>query len=177
LIQEIIDAKKSKSPALFKNILPSVPKWENFISHLNSQYHNTEVKYQALNTNREKFINGVLFKDPFYVNITDPTVEFYPEINLFFKEFEFLGEGKPLSAYVNFAKEPPSTPHVDSKDHFYWQCVGTTVWEFKDVTYVLSPGDVIYIPNHTQHNVITTEPRAAIQFEYKLNFNKLQDAL
>lgn len=177
LIQEVLDAKRKKKPYLFKNILPSVPKWENFIDHLNSEYQNTSVKYYAIDQTREKFVNGVLFKDPFYVNITYPTEEFYPQIPLFFKEFELLGDGKPLAAYVNFAKEPPSRQHVDTKDHFYWQCIGTTLWEFEDVNYVLNPGDVIYIPNYTKHNVITSGPRAAIQFEYKLNFNRLEEAL
>lgn len=176
MIKEILESKKTKTPYLFKNILPSVPNWDNFLNHLDSQYQNTEAKYHPLNP-REKFINGVLFKDPFYINITYPTVEFYPEIDLFFKKFELLGKGEPLSAYVNFAKEPPSNPHVDSKDNFYWQCIGTTIWEFKDARYVLGPGDVIYIPTYTQHNVITVGPRAAIQFEYKLNFNRLQEAL
>lgn len=177
MINIIYNSKNNKTPYLFKNILSSVPKWEHFINHLNLQYQNTETGYHALNTTREKFINGVLFKDPFYINITDPTIDLYPQIELFFAKFGFLGEGKALSAYVNFAKEPPSHSHVDAKDHFYWQCIGSTIWQFKDVQYQVDPGDVVYIPSYVEHNVITTEPRAAIQFEYKLHLSKLKEML
>lgn len=175
LIDHILESKRNRTPYLFKNILPKVPKWDNFINHLNSQYHNKDVNYVANDRNREKFINGVLFKDPFYLNITDPSPEFYPEIDLFFEEFKIIGRGKPLSAYVNFAQEPPSKPHMDTKDHFYWQCIGSTIWKFKDVEYRVEPGDVMYIPGYVQHDVITIGPRAAIQFEYKLHISKLQD--
>ena len=64
MIKEILESKKTKTPYLFKNILPSVPNWDNFLNHLDSQYQNIEAKYHPLNP-REKFINGVLFKDPF----------------------------------------------------------------------------------------------------------------
>lgn len=175
LIEYILEAKKNKTPYLFKNILPQVPEWDSFINHLNEQYHNKEVKYKANDTSREKFINGVLFKEPFYLNVTDPSSDHYSEIDLFFDKFSFLGKGKALSAYVNFAQEPSSRPHMDTKDHFYWQCIGETIWKFKGSTQVVSPGDVMYIPGYVEHDVLTVGPRAAIQFEYKLHISRLQD--
>lgn len=178
MLNEIISAKKNNRIHLFKNILAETPEWSNFIDHLDYQYKNTNVFYTPNDKDREHFINGVLFKNPFYLNITYPTIEFYPQIDLFFKKFNFLpNNGKPLSAYVNFAAEPPSSMHSDRYDHFYWQCIGKTRWVSEEFDEIVSSGDVLYVPGKLEHQVFTFEPRAALQFEYKLPTGLLQNIM
>lgn len=166
--------KESLSPHLFKNICPEVPNWDHFINHLDFEYHNKKAAFVANNPHRERFIRGVLFKNPLYINITNPTKEMYPHIDLFFNTFNQLipYKGTALASYVNFSKEESSNPHSDKKDHLYWQCIGSTRWKFYDNDYNLieefkvNPGDVIYIPANLIHDVISEGPRAAIQFKY-----------
>jgi len=185
ILQECKDLNK---PYVFKYLCSVVPKWENFIQHINDQYWNSRIAEVPSNPYRERFIRGVLFKNPLYLNVTNPKTEWYPEIEEFFNIFNkaIPYRGSALSAYINFAKEQSSEPHFDETDNFYWQCIGTTVWKFYSsekrsfsssnidklsdgyYEFTLEPGDVVYIPRGMIHDVATTGPRAALQFKYNI---------
>jgi mannose-6-phosphate isomerase-like protein (cupin superfamily) len=167
------ESKTNSFPYVFKNICPNVPQWDQFIKHIDFEYHNPKAAFIPNNPYRERFIKGVLFKNPMYLNVHNPTTNFYPEINLFFDIFNkaIPYSGTPLAAYINFSKEEASNPHFDKKDHLYWQCIGSTQWKFyKDDKLIenveVNPGDVVYIPAGVVHDVLTNGPRAALQFKY-----------
>jgi hypothetical protein len=180
--------KELNEPYVFKSLCNEVPKWQNFIDHTNDQYWNNRIAEVPSNPYRERFVRGVLFKNPLYLNVVGPNSKWYPEIDLFFNIFNeaIPYKGSALSAYINFAKEQPSDPHFDETDNFYWQCIGQTIWKFyssekrsfsesninKDSNgyfeFEVNPGDVVYIPRGMIHDVATMGPRAALQFKYNI---------
>jgi hypothetical protein len=182
------ESKEFNKPYLFKGLLNETPGWQNFIDHIDHQYWNNKIAEVPSNPYRERFIRGVLFKNPLYLNVVAPKEELYPQINSFFNLFDqaIPYRGMALSAYVNFAKEQPSEPHFDETDNFYWQCIGKTFWKFYSsekrsfsesnidnksegyIEFEVEPGDVVYIPRGMIHDVQTIGPRAALQFKYNI---------
>jgi mannose-6-phosphate isomerase-like protein (cupin superfamily) len=62
------------------------------------------------------------------------------------------------------------TIHSDPVDGFYIQCEGQTTWRafYKDRTesYLVNPGDLLYIPNGINHSVESMNVRAAISVSF-----------
>jgi mannose-6-phosphate isomerase-like protein (cupin superfamily) len=53
--------------------------------------------------------------------------------------------------------------HHDPHDIFYWQIVGTSFWKIdNDITHVLEPGDLLYLPLENSHEVWCDGPRAGL---------------
>lgn len=72
-------------------------------------------------------------------------------------------------AYVSLSKESKTFgKHKDGSDVWYWQCIGSTQWkifEFNEtISYILEPGDIIYVPRGIFHDVIPLSPRVGISF-------------
>lgn len=68
--------------------------------------------------------------------------------------------------------------HSDIQHVISWQCIGSIeyrIYEKKESleydSYFMNPGDIIYMPPGTIHQVVVTEPRATILFD----FNKIED--
>jgi hypothetical protein len=55
------------------------------------------------------------------------------------------------------------TDHHDPHDIFYWQILGTSFWKVNnDITYILNPGDLFYLPKESSHAVWCDGPRAGL---------------
>lgn len=68
----------------------------------------------------------------------------------------------PTSAYINIATNEAHWPaHADEEDALFVQCEGFVTWILDDVKYDLFPGDAIYFPSMTMHEVRAKTPRAA----------------
>ena len=53
--------------------------------------------------------------------------------------------------------------HHDPHDIFYWQILGTSFWKIDDgITYLLEPGDLLYLPHENSHEVWCDGPRAGL---------------
>ena len=53
--------------------------------------------------------------------------------------------------------------HKDRNNVYYWQCIGKTKWVVDGYgTFILEPGDLIYIPMGVYHEVIPLTPRLGI---------------
>jgi mannose-6-phosphate isomerase-like protein (cupin superfamily) len=62
--------------------------------------------------------------------------------------------------------------HHDPWDIFYWQIVGTSFWKIdNDITYVLEPGDLLYLPLENSHEVWCDGPRAGLLID---NLNSIK---
>ena len=81
------ECKELNKPYVFKSLCSVVPKWESFIQHTNDQYLNHRIAEVPSNPYRERFVRGVLFKNPLYLNVIGPKLEWYPEIEGFFNIF------------------------------------------------------------------------------------------
>jgi mannose-6-phosphate isomerase-like protein (cupin superfamily) len=69
---------------------------------------------------------------------------------------------KEAHLYLNICVSETFGRHKDSMDVYFWQIQGSTRWEFDNINYVLAPGDLIYVPKETYHNVVPLGPRAGI---------------
>lgn len=181
-VKKLIEkCRESKDGILFKNFTSNNPTWDQFIKHLDHEYHNPPQQISS-KPEEEKMINGVCLRNNFYLSVRSPARGSYG--NIFFPQSSdvldffdsLIGEpGHGVSSFINFVgKEQPITIHPDRRDTLYWQCIGSTTWnvyqndndlsQFK--SFVLNPGDVIFVPKGVSHTVITGEPRAAIAFSY-----------
>ena len=68
-------------------------------------------------------------------------------------------------------KEPTTGKHSDPIDVIYCQFIGSVTWtifdEDKSESFVLNPGDIIYVPKSVMHEVTSLTPRAAISFMFE----------
>jgi len=58
--------------------------------------------------------------------------------------------------------------HNDENDVYIWQLQGKTLWTvYDDITseYILSPGDILYVPKLMYHNTHSLTARASISIE------------
>jgi hypothetical protein len=61
--------------------------------------------------------------------------------------------------------------HNDDQYIFFWQCLGITqwtVWDDKEYTYNLMPGELLYIPPKMDHDTKPITPRAGITYGFEL---------
>ena len=60
--------------------------------------------------------------------------------------------------------------HCDDTDLFHWQQVGQTEWKIvedkTEYTYILNPGDCIFIPEGVYHDVTPLTPRIGLSFGF-----------
>jgi hypothetical protein len=62
--------------------------------------------------------------------------------------------------------------HHDPHDIFYWQMLGTSFWKIdNDITHVLEPGDLLYLPLENSHEVWCDGPRAGLLID---NLNSIR---
>ena len=194
--EEINNAISSKRTLVKRGLFLNTPSWENFINHLNFQFHNkekAEIVESGVPINPEDtIINGVNIREHFYLMIDDPEERFFPgkitPIANLLKEVvpensEYIG-GFTLINFVG--GERPINIHSDPRHSFYWQTQGKSIWEtwdefplknVKEGGYhdtpdhvdIIGKGDMIFVPHGAWHSVKTDEPRAAISFMYSMN--------
>lgn len=72
---------------------------------------------------------------------------------------------RPLNAYINVAIDEEIWPaHADHEDSLFIQCEGSVTWFLEEGTFTLRPGDAIYFPAETMHEVHALTPRASVIF-------------
>lgn len=193
--EEINSAIANRRILVKKGLFPNTPSWEEFINHLDFQFHNKE---KAINVGEEvpinpedTIINGVNIREHFYLMIDDAEEEWFPgkiepianhlqdvlpETSKYFGSFtliNFVGGERPINI------------HSDPRHSFYWQTHGESIWETwdefpsenvreggyhdtPDHVDVISSGDMIFVPHGVWHSVRATEPRTAISFMYSM---------
>jgi hypothetical protein len=188
LADKIKIARETNSVAYFKNIFTETPGWQEFIDHLNYEYWNSSIPAQIANPGQpEIHHNGVCVRQNFYLNVRRPGYDLESlgssmNICSLVKEAINSLDGAPLTAFINFVKQPVENLniHYDSKDMAYWQCIGSVEWRVygkstnenkeanaeKYESYILNPGDFLFVPELTYHAIQVNEPRAAISFGF-----------
>lgn len=182
----IAEARKTSKALVLRKVFTEVPTWEEFISHLNHEYHNNTIPPQVPNPGQaETHINGVCIRDNFYLNIRRPGADsndLSSAVNLghLLREAFGVKDGGPLVSFVNFVgNDSPLNIHYDKRDMVYWQCIGTVEWRLygrhgdieeadPDVyeSYILYPGDLLILPDKIFHAVKADFPRAAVSFGF-----------
>lgn len=179
----IAKAKIEKSTVLIRGQLIVTPYWDHFIKHFNYQYNNKDYPHSVSVGSKTVMVNGTLIKDSFYVSAFQATDVFFPQLKYVFSYLESIYGDVHDNAFtlLNYVGgQTPVQVHMDRRDSFYWQCIGTSRWEIYGsqdsdtplTSYDLNPGDLIFVPEGVFHSIVAPEPRAAISicFNSKTRF-------
>lgn len=151
----LASAKDNKRVQLFREAIltGNLPAWSNFISLINTSKLRGE-----LDLRRKFYMRVPIQDDPdllqHLTGIKKLAAQLSSRLNL---------NVKVLNAYINIATEEERWPsHADPEDSLFVQCEGSVTWYLDGREYTLQPGDAIYFPGGTMHEVVALTPRAAI---------------
>ena len=185
MLNQIIDAKKNnKGFVIEKYQMPDI-KWEDILLFLYKESiisnHDLRKKVKDMN-NYEDFnsIGNVQIQSKFWLS---------PQTHNIFNDFNGVSEllyslnnsrDNSHCGYYNNSSCSCDIPwhfqgirislsnrlvssHHDPHDIFYWQILGTSFWKVNnDITYTLHPGDLLYLPKESSHEVWCDGPRAGL---------------
>ena len=126
---------------LTKNFNKKIPSWESILNNFNDSFLNNEL---IKNNNNNFFVSH--------------NAKNILEVKKVLKKLKL----KEAHLYLNICISNTFGRHKDSMDVYFWQVQGRTKWQFDNINYTLNPGDLIYVPKETYHNVIPLGPRAGI---------------
>jgi hypothetical protein len=155
-LQDISFIKKRNSNKhyFFNNIpLPNLT-WEEVIGCLNFNVINNLQIITLSNF-------GIILHDYNNILIIDKILKYFSQ----------LDPDKPTSAhlYISFTEKSNTFgKHSDTTDVLYWQGIGITKWVVEEDNniheYILTPNDLIYIPEGVYHDVTPLSPRVGVSF-------------
>jgi mannose-6-phosphate isomerase-like protein (cupin superfamily) len=185
--ESVLAAKKEKTVVFFKNAFKTTPSWDDFYSIFKQSHEIGNADLSAPGTltvdNSENY--GDVFEEiteslsdkhpgkkiavlsiVHFLNANDNTV---PEGVESFQEAFMAANPNKLPPNFDFSLFQP-TIHSDPVDGFYVQCEGSTTWRvyYEDTpeTYLVTPGDALYIPKGVLHSVESLNVRAAISVSF-----------
>ena len=175
--EEILNAKNNNIAYFHKGFYNNTPTWDDFLNCVfkESQVENLDLARDILNSNAkdvdEKAKGNVVITDDVYFSPQINTLKYFPSLSNFISEFlningMLLGvSGPKVSVGPRYV-----APHSDQWDAFSLQCQGTSIWKisYPKSGYIeefhMSPGDLLYFPQETMHELYCNEPRAGIIF-------------
>jgi hypothetical protein len=92
----------------------------------------------------------------------------YPFINNIFnilnKEFNPKNLKSDMDIFFSFQTGARSIIHTDNYDVYIVGCYGRTLYKIGNEEFIVSPGDLLYIPNNIRHVAIGLDPRIILSF-------------
>lgn len=184
---KVNNARDNNEVLYVKNLfLENLPTWSNFINNMNYKFYNNNdvtlvnaMKKSVLNHGKptdilvfEKLDFLVLQAIKYNNNEKKLNELFYDDSILKTLSEIFSYEFKNIKTLINFVgNETKYEPHYDEHDVLLLHCEGNVIWkiynDMKDsnpTTYLLEPGDILFAPRGTIHQVVVTEPRASVIF-------------
>ena len=173
IVELILENKKNGTTLLIKKLYEDVPSWDDFIQYVHDA-SNEESSFPSplgeydLNLDA-KVVGNVMVKQNFYLYI--PTHRSIGSSDKIAREFALTyADFSLINLYINLSNKIDNVPdHMDNRDNFYWQCQGSVEWKANGNTYLVEPGDFVYIPAKTYHAVNFFGPRAAVGFSCDIN--------
>lgn len=165
--KENIDrAREAGQVVVFENLFQNTPDWQNFIDHI--QF----ATFQPDEGIRE---DHHTFGYAHWWHQLTATIDYahrsIPQAQENMNIIKQVNPSVDISfSIVSFTTREPSTNlHHDPTDVFYWQCIGSVNWMIgrdraNRTAYLLNPGDVIYVPKGTWHEILPNTPRAAVSY-------------
>ena len=180
LNEMLLSSINNKEVLYLKNFIDDFLLWEDFISIINYQYHNTE-GFRA----PDRVINKISDKPTkiskyteFHYHLLELTFTDVPVINLeseFPKIYDFMEyirdsvkSRATLKALVNIVgNEFSGNKHHDPYHVFSVQHIGTVDYNIFDsndnlTTHTLEPGDLIFMPSGTTHSISAPASRGTL---------------
>lgn len=176
-------------PNLFSE--EELPPWSEFINHLSDsvQRFENEGRTSGLNKELETMYGATVTKGRYYSMsaITDVDIDelgrfkgLFP-IEEMLQEFYYPSTKYISDAFVSFiTNDEYATPHQDIyTNNLFVGCQGKVQWNIYEKegdrtpveTYVLAPGDIIYVRGEVFHEVEVLEPRASVVFRINVGLN------
>lgn len=174
MIEEFIECKRNGTTKVFKGFYNNVLTWDEFTNIVYSE-SKEEPQIKELG-DYDKSLGGkihgnMIVKQDLYLYIL-PTI-LPDKCAEFIDKFKSYGMALGLSNYyINLSNNINNIPsHNDPLDNFYWQCQGSVEWIANGgQTYIVEPGDLVYIPAKTNHGVnFLNNPRGAVGFSADLS--------
>ena len=163
------------------NISDSLLTWDEIMDmfYINHGYENglqMALPYAEVNDGKNKYNAGIYT----FILQDIPSIEKYKERTEYLAKAldidEFRDDKLKQNFYIDYCIYMSFTPkakshgvHRDTADVFHWQQRGQTtftVWDDKEYTYVLNPGDCIFIPAGMYHDTLPLTPRAGISYAF-----------
>lgn len=170
-------AKNNNSVLHIKGLFNETPTWNNFIDNLDYSFNSGIKMQESGEKDQERLYGMACVRSQFHTNIIDimkKNSTFYPGSELVKKNISDLLDKKisMSNVLINFVtKEKTINPHKDLTDVVSWHCIGSVEWRIFNEdnednydSYILNPGDVLYVPEGKKHTVVALTPRASIIF-------------
>lgn len=174
MIEEFFECKKNGTTKVFKGFHNNVLTWDEFANIIYSE-SKEEPQVKELG-DYDKSLGGkihgnMIVKQDLYLYVLPTMVP--DKCAEVIDEFRSYGIALGLSNYyINLSNNINNIPsHNDPLDNFYWQCQGSVEWVANgNQTYLVEPGDLVYIPAKTNHGVnFLSGPRGAVGFAADLS--------
>jgi mannose-6-phosphate isomerase-like protein (cupin superfamily) len=173
---------KNRTVTVFPKHYSNFPdKWDYFINFIDfgSQQPMPKSRQEEMEEgdDNSQFRKGlVAFWGYMTILIDRPQEDFFPGLEEIKSDLVSTFNKEPsgsLAIISLSSSEKKVERHEDETDNVYTQCVGSVTWRIyvgdsKEYTdYELNPGDVIFVPSGTSHEVFPNTPRSAIVFVFK----------
>lgn len=175
---KFIEAKEKRTAFFMKNAYKDVPTWSEFLNCIFQEIKtpNPELaKLMEYGTDvNERPVGNVIITEDYYFS---PQIS---EIDDYFSSMLPLDRFLQTAGY-KFGLSGPKVslgpryvaPHHDKWDAFTIQCQGTTTWIITDPDtnkkqeYFMEPGDLLFFPQETFHEISCSEARAGLIFNFE----------
>ena len=180
--------KNFKEHKVFRRFFTDTPTWDQFLKHLDGALrenpvfaHNNSTTYS--HHVRWEGIVRVFAHYYFVVETLDERIRM-GELNRIYPLYGRMQStiasmhpsgimSRPVMLICPITGRLELNKHADASDQFHVVCVGHEKWSIyvsdtKIKTYILNPGDLIFVPAHMQHHVTSVTPRAGITWSANL---------
>jgi hypothetical protein len=170
--EEVLKAKESHRAYIHKGYWKDVPSWQEFLNCIFKEIQSEIVIETAGNSSQdEKGVGNVVVTDSVYFSPQVSHMEYFSTMSSFLKDFEntngiIMGVSGPK---ISVGPRKVDA-HSDQWDAFSLQCQGTTIWTISypedgySEEFHMEPGDLLFFPKETMHELYCEEPRAGIIF-------------
>ena len=167
--EKIEFARQNKLPLFISNAFDVNIPWQDFIDNINTSYAEDSDQQEKVGIKFGK-IGNIRFYDRLTM-VIDYAGRF-PYTGLDNITNQISSYGLDIVATMSLISltnhEETTSKHSDPYDVFYLQCIGSAQWSVWDNdtenTFILNPGDFIFVPLDLTHEVKSLSPRSALSF-------------
>lgn len=168
--QSILEAYSNNKAVVFRSVFPNDYNWQTFINHLDKSII---VDPLSQKQGCKEVVGSINFWQNLTMTVENMSDDSFPELDMKSEFIKSMHKGETIGQFaaISFTKHEPTTgKHSDPVDVFYWQCIGDVEWTlyYNDIeeSFILNPGDIIYVPEGIIHEVKSLTPRASISFMF-----------
>jgi len=148
-----------KQYKIWKNTFLNLPTWSDIIDNIDFMVNNHEALIIPMDDLGLKLHGN-------YAESCMKLMDFAKDLEKTFKE------ECSLHHYISFSTKSKSLGlHTDPCDVFFLQAIGKTEFTIAGDVHILEPGDLLYIPPHTEHCTKPLTPRVGLSYGVEKFYN------